>query len=88
VQRTYLREWLYHRCIELLAQDVSADSRFEALRVDLQAVHLRSNNPGSATKTADEVREDRELLSLLVKCAGEIAADLIVTIETLHIESY
>jgi hypothetical protein len=89
VQRVYLKEWLYHRATELLVQNLDHNSRFQALHDNLKTICLKSNSPvNPAIGMADEIRNDKELASLLTECLGERFFDLIAAIETLPVQPY
>ena len=89
LQRAYLREWLYHRSVELTDRGGDADLRFRDLLVDLQTIHLKSNaHLSSAHRFSQEVREDRELLSSLEMCTKERSGDLLASFRRLSIQPY
>jgi hypothetical protein len=77
-QLPYLREWLYHKAVQLRQEFTTEDERWEALKVEVEKVQYRTleQEPaemGYALVRQIEEGEDRdtELFDELLACLGE-----------------
>ena len=83
LQRCYLREWLFHRIVELQSE-LSKENRYNAIKDQLTSVILESYDDRAAKRLSEEIEKDEELNELLREDLGDqLYAELLQIISNL-----